>query len=1410
MKSTTGLIHLASNFSQLKKYWIIALILLGNYSAYNQIGPINHLTYSSAFNYATADLDNDGDLDVISAKHRVTPLDRAIIWFENIDGQGTDWILHEIDFPNDAQNYGQIAAVDVTGDGWADIITSTSYTLVNNGNTSNVSFTPVLNNMPPSRQMRLGDFDNDGDLDVLRWLIDGNIIKYQNTQLDGTFSSPTEIPLLPSIPFQRIRDTKVIDVDLDNDLDLVSTISSETSDSTFLVWYENIDGLGNFGLPHMINISTNTTLLNHSFISVGDFNGDGTIDVVNSRSSSIKIYTQQNNIWELQFEELGEYGRHVETADFDNDGDLDFIEGRNYGEDCHWFENVDNSGVFNKIPLIDTFPLEGVLHFILDDFDSDNDIDISLVNSASGKDGFFLFKNELNNTGNFSDPIQISDNINGPLVPYSTDLDNDSDIDVLIYSPVDQNIYWSENLNNSDQFSLPIPLIDDETLSNAIFKDLDSDGDQDVIAISNYELVWFENQSNNSIVQFGEKQILAVENLSSNSLIAGDFDSDGDIDISASTLTEKQAFWFEQQSSNTFISHLVSPDSIETIYGFGDLNNDGLKDIVYLKTSQTNNLSSLCFFKQEVDGSFSSILLNEGSTPLNVIITDIDNDLDDDLLIRTFNFNQGIYLLVNTPNGLTEVIVNLDLDVNDHFKVSHLKVADLDYDGKKDIYSGKYWYRQLPELTFSNKLTLDNGIPFGSLDFNDLNEDGIKDFIYSAHGEDVIVWAENQIPDLSFIEGRVAIDQNLDCMLELGIDTTDLYGWIIEFNRADTSYYSSTNIEGYYTVGLPDSGEYTVQLHFPNNYWGACYEDTLLTVNSNQISILDFQVQPEFDCPLMQIDMGNAHLRPCIDGNINIQYCNEGTVSADNAQVEVIIDDLLGFNDVNFPYTTTDSSYIFDIGEVDVFECGNIQISVTPDCDSAQVGQIVCNTAYVTPDSLCAPLDSLWDGSTIEVNGLCVNDSIQFELKNIGIGAMSEARMFRIEIVNDDIVLMIVADTFQLDPEETKWFTMDSEMEIIRLEADQDENHPVLSTASTIVEECSDFEITLNLLPNNNGNLFNVTRCHFITGSYDPNIKEVIPKGYGTENYIDENWELDYTIHFQNTGNDTAFTVVVKDPISEQLDLSTLRVGGGSHPFTWELTTQRELIFTFNNILLPDSTTNEVASHGYFQFSISPNEDIPFGTLIQNRAAIYFDFNDPIITNQVSQTIRTPIFANSEHVDICVEDFFMDIQILEDVLLVDSTLTAEGLFLDFYHVHAQDPVFTNVDTMVTVGEIFQGIEITQDTIIEIVLQSSIGCDSIVVTNISTIVNTSDLENQYGFNAFPVPTEDEVLLSWNANNPSPTALSLIAADGQKLKSIDLKDHSDSSFSIDLGSFARGVYWVRIDLESGTVYRRLVKI
>lgn len=139
--------------------------------------------------------------------------------------------------------------------------------------------------------------------------------------------------------------------------------------------------------------------------------------------------------------------------------------------------------------------------------------------------------------------------------------------------------------------------------------------------------------------------------------------------------------------------------------------------------------------------------------------------------------------------------------------------------------------------------------------------------------------------------------------------------------------------------------------------------------------------------------------------------------------------------------------------------------------------------------------------------------------------------------------------------------------------------------------------------------------CMANIGSYDPNDKQAFPIGYGPQHYIRPETEIEYMIRFQNTGTDTAFNVVIRDTLSGWLDPSTVTAGASSHSYRFDLQGEGVVVFFFDDILLPDSNVNEPESHGFVRFKVFPKADVPLEEDILNSAAIFFDYNDPVITN---------------------------------------------------------------------------------------------------------------------------------------------------------------------------------------------------
>lgn len=167
------------------------------------------------------------------------------------------------------------------------------------------------------------------------------------------------------------------------------------------------------------------------------------------------------------------------------------------------------------------------------------------------------------------------------------------------------------------------------------------------------------------------------------------------------------------------------------------------------------------------------------------------------------------------------------------------------------------------------------------------------------------------------------------------------------------------------------------------------------------------------------------------------------------------------------------------------------------------------------------------------------------------------------------------------------------------------------------------FPIVLNHPNDSNSGNNTATAWATIFNSYDPNDKQVDHPANINPDAADN---LEYMIRFQNDGNYDAVNVVIQDTISPNLDLSTFRYVGAKHGVTTSINASTRVVtFYFNNINLGQSAVNLAASQGYVIYSISELPNLPVGTVIENTAYIYFDFNPAIVTNTTYNINELPL-----------------------------------------------------------------------------------------------------------------------------------------------------------------------------------------
>lgn len=316
----------------------------------------------------SADMDGDGDEDVLVTSWFAD----VIAWYENLDGNGnfssfkriTGGIL--IDDPNFIQ------AADMDNDGDLDVV------VANWGYDPNISWIENLDgqgtfgNGHPVTELHYAlvvhpaDIDNDGDMDLVA-VGDYHLIWMEN--LDGLGNFGPQIIISDSISVSEAFE--VSDIDGDGDLDITYADSVDN----MVVWYENTDGQGTFGPQQMISDQTNGTRT----VITKDMDHDGYLDVVSTSFPNgivwFKNMDGQGTFMTAQMVfATAEPIYEIWVEDLDADGNNDVIAANNEAGKISWFKN-DAAGNFGTEQILLT-DLTGVSSLFTDDYNGDGKMDI--------------------------------------------------------------------------------------------------------------------------------------------------------------------------------------------------------------------------------------------------------------------------------------------------------------------------------------------------------------------------------------------------------------------------------------------------------------------------------------------------------------------------------------------------------------------------------------------------------------------------------------------------------------------------------------------------------------------------------------------------------------------------------------------------------------------------------------------------------------------------------------------------------------------------------------------------------------------------------------------------------------------------------------------------------------------------
>ncbi len=494
------------------------------------------------------------------------------------------------------------------------------------------------------------------------------------------------------------------------------------------------------------------------------------------------------------------------------------------------------------------------------------------------------------------------------------------------------------------------------------------------------------------------------------------------------------------------------------------------------------------------------------------------------------------------------------------------------------------------------------------------------------------------------VSGMIFNDINQNCSfdtIEIGIE-----GRNVLINPG--SYITQTNALGIWATDILSPGNYTAIADTSGKWKGACGSTSSFTVTHPDSTVVApsiglYNTQP---CAQPEISIHMPRLRRCFNDNlIYVKACNQIFASGalNDAYAEIQLDTLLTVMSASLPFTQIgNNTYRFELDTLYPGFCKDFTITAAVSCASV-LEQTLCMKAKIFPIAQClidttqprycpdasTTCNTNFEGSNVVVKARCVNDSIYLSVKNENpVGNNNMNCPLPVNIFRDGE--LIQTQQVQLNGGDSINYKFLGDGRTWRIGSTQHPKHPRQGCPNATIEACGDSTNwtpgLVNILPVNEVQKIEATYCGIVIGSYDPNDKTGFPLGVTANHFIAPNQDLEYLIRFQNTGNDTAFTVIIRDTLDSDFDIFTVRSGVASHEYDFRMYEQHILEWTFNNILLPDSATNELASNGFVKFTVQQNKDLPDGTEFNNRVGIYFDYNDPIITNTTSHIINRNTF----------------------------------------------------------------------------------------------------------------------------------------------------------------------------------------
>ena len=697
-------------------------IYTNNGGTFTELATANLLDLSDS-SATWGDYDNDGDLDVLLTGFTGS-VDVSKIYTNN-NGVFTELISANLI----GVSYSSVAWGDYDNDGDLDILmtgltgsSTVSKIYTNNGG----SFIELVTANLPSLQhsaVAWGDYDNDGDLDVLLSGVNGGTrITRVYTNIAGTFSE------LVSASLQGGQYGSVAWGDYDNDNDLDILVSGVAPDGTgFSKIYTNNIVASNTPPSEPTNptavVNGNEVTLNWTASTDAETPSSGLSYNVYIKDASISsAYTvspmaQENDGWR-KLPAIGNAGQNTSYVWKLPE------EYRNTNKDFTFkIQAIDHSFAGSEFSAEGTFSIVDLRNFIeLDtanltnvfqstvawgDYDNDGDLDLLVTGkksiSASIDPISTIYTNDAGTFTALATANLIG--VQSGAVEWG-DYDNDGDLDILLTGLGADNINVAKiYTNNGGSFTeLATANLPGIAFGDVAWGDYDNDGDLDIFLTGGISKIFTNNAGT-----FTELATANFPRLSSGSVDWGDYDNDGDLDILLTGYTGSLDISKIYTNTNGVFTELISANLTGVSYSstaWGDYDNDG--DLDVLLSGYTGSARVTKIYTNTA-GSFTELAtanllgVQEGS----IAWGDYDNDGDLDILLTGSGGGATTRIYTNTAGVFTHLITN-DLP---GLVVSDAVWGDYDNDGDLDIALAGVTNSSFISKIYINNIATSNTVP---------------------------------------------------------------------------------------------------------------------------------------------------------------------------------------------------------------------------------------------------------------------------------------------------------------------------------------------------------------------------------------------------------------------------------------------------------------------------------------------------------------------------------------------------------------------------------------------------------------------------------------------------------------------------------------------------------------------------